>query len=142
MNREDATYTIKEIAWIGYYKRKAERLREQIAEVQRQIDNATSPSSPQGHESIGAGRSMTFSGKESYLNLKITQKGQLEKEFRKFSGRYTDAMVSYYMLLDQTEERQFVEDYFGNVYSKADLEAKYHIQKAYRKIQAIVMEAL
>ncbi len=142
MNKEDAQYTIKEIGWMEYYGRKTDSLKKQLEEVQRQIDNATAPKSPQGTENIGAGRSLSFTGKESYLNLKITQKDRIEKEIRKYSERYTDALVSYYILLDQTDEKGFVEDYFGKKMSKADIETKYHIQKAYRKIVSIVMEAL
>ncbi len=142
MNREDARYVIKEIEWMDYYGRKAEKLKEQIATIQLQIDTATAPSSPQGHENIGAGRSLSFAGKESYLNHKITEKDRLTKDYNKFSARYIDAQMNYYLIIDQTEEKDFVKDYFSKEYTKQQLEDIYHTPKAYRKIVQVVMSAI
>lgn len=142
MNREDARYIINEITWMEYYGRKADELKKRIEEVQSQIDNATSPKSPQGHENIGAGRSMTFAGKESYLNLKITQKDKYAKDQQKFSERFIDAQISYYLIIDQTDEKDFVRDYFSKKYTKQELEEMYHIAKAYKKLVQVVMNAI
>ena len=142
MNREDARYTISEIAWMEYYGKKADELKKKIDEIQSQIDTATDPKSPQGYENIGAGRNMSFAGKESYLNIKITQKDKLQKELNKVYERYIDAQICYFLILDQTEEKDFTRDYFGRKMTKQQLEEKYHITKAYRKMVQIVMEAI
>ena len=117
-------------------------MKKKIDSIQMQIDTATEPKSPQSYEYIGEGRNLTFAGKESYLNIKITQKDKLLKEFNKYSERFIDAQICYFLILDQTAEKDFVRDYFGNKMSKQQLEEKYHITKAYRKMVQIVMEAI
>ena len=125
-----------------YYGKKAEELKKRIDEIQMQIDTATDPKSPQGYENIGAGRNMTFAGKESYLNIKITEKDKLLKEYSKVRERFIDAQINYFLILDQTAEKDFTRDYFGGKMSKQQLEEKYHVAKAYRKMVQIVMEAI
>lgn len=142
MNREDARYTISEITWMDYYGKKADELQKEIDAIQMQIDTATDPKSPQGYEYIGEGRNTMFAGKESYLNLKITQKDKLLKEHSKIMGRLIDAQICYYLILDQTTEKDFTRDYFGRKMTKQQLEEKYHVTKAYRKMVQIVMEAI
>ena len=142
MNREDADYVINEIRWMDYYRRKAERLKIKIETVQYQIAHATDPTSPQGHENIGAGRSLTFEGKESYMNMKMEEEKKLQKEYDKFSTRYIDAQLWFYQIIDQTEEKDFARDYFSKKYTKQQLEEMYHLPKAYRKMAQIVMNAL
>lgn len=142
MNREDARYTISEIGWMNYYGRKADELKKLIDDIQHQIDTATDPKSPQGYENIGAGRSISFAGKETYLNIKITQKDKLLKEFNKYNERWVDAQIAYFLILDHTAEKDFTRDYFAGKLSKQQLEEKYHVTKAYRKMVQIVMEAI
>lgn len=142
MNREDARYNISEITWMDYYGRKADDLKRRIDDIQMQIDTATDPKSPQGYENIGAVKSMSFAGKETYLNLKITEKDKLVKEYNKVSERFIDAQICYFLILDQTTEKDFVRDYFGKKLTKQQIEEKYHVTKAYRKLVQIVMEAI
>ena len=141
MKRYDAKYVIQEINNLPYYQRKVSDLKERIDEVQSQIDNATAPHSPQGMEVTGAAKAISFSGKESYLNLKITEKDTLMKRFTKFSERYSEAQMYFFMILDTTEEKAFVSDYFSNKYTKQELELRYNITKAYRKILSVVMDS-
>lgn len=117
-------------------------MQKEIDAIQMQIDTATDPKSPQGYEYIGEGRNTMFAGKESYLNLKITQKDKLLKEHSKIMGRLIDAQICYYLILDQTTEKDFTRDYFGRKMTKQQLEEKYHVTKAYRKMVQIVMEAI
>ena len=142
MNRFDAKYVIQEINNLPYYQHKINELKEKIDEVQSQIDNATAPHSPQGIENTGAAKAVSFSGKESYLNLKITEKDRLTKMSAKFSERYVDAQLNYYMILDNTEEKDYVKDYFSGKFSKQELEMKYSVTKAYRKILNVVMDCM
>ena len=142
MNREDAQYTVNEIWWMDYYKRKAEQLKIRIETVQYQMEHATDPTSPQGHENIGAGRSLSFEGKESYMNLKMKEEEELTKEYKKFSSRYIDAQVMYRQILDQTEEKDFVRDYFSKKYTLQQLEEMYHTAKAKRKLVQVVMNSI
>ena len=142
MNREDAVYTIKEIEFLDYYSRRVEKLKKQIDILRQQIDTATSPTSPQGYENIGAGKSMNFAGKESYLNYKITEKDKLTREYQKFRDKFIDAQVLYLLIVDQTDEKDFVKDYFSKKYTKQQLESMYHTTKAYRKLVQVVMNAI
>lgn len=141
MNRYDAKYVIQEINNLPYYQHRVSDLKARIDEVQTQIDSATAPHSPQGIEATGAAKAISFSGKESYLNLKITEKDTLMKRFTKFSERYSEAQMYYFMLLDSTEEKPFVVDYFSGKYTKQELEMRYNITKAYRKIVSVVMDS-
>ena len=142
MNREDARYVIKELEFMSYYSRKAGKAKEQLNRIQQQIDDVSSPKSPQGHENIGAGRSLTFDGNEAYLNLKFTQQKDTEKEYKKWNDRFVDAQIQYYTILDQTDEKDFVRDYFSKKYSMTQIEEMYNTTRASRKIIQIVMNAL
>ena len=142
MNREEAKYVINEIRWMDFYERTAETYRNRIEMIQMQIDTATDPSSPQGHEYIGEGRSLTFAGKSSYMNKKITERDELIPEYNKWKNRYIEANINFRMLLDRTEEKDFVADYFSRKFSASQLEEKYHISKPHRRIIQIVMNSL
>lgn len=143
MNREDAKYVINEIRWMGFYEKKANYYLEKIKTVQMQIDTCTDPHSPQGHEYIGEGKTLAFTGKDSYMNAKIAERDdKLLPEYRKWSNRYVEANVNYRMIIDQTDEPEFVTDYFSKKYSAQQLEEKYHISKAFRRILQIVMESI
>ena len=142
MNREDATFTINEINWMNYFMRKAERLKIRIDTIQYQIDHCTDPKSPQGHENIGAGRSLTFEGKSAYINEKSTEQKELFDEYKKWHTRYIDAQVAYYRIIDETEEKDFAKDYFSKKYTKQQLEEMYHTPKAHRKMVQIIMNVL
>lgn len=142
MNREYASYVINEIRQMDFYRRTAEQLKIKIETVRYQREHATDPTSPQGHEYIGAGKSLTFEGKESYMHQKMKEEEDLTVEYKKFSTRYIDAQLWYYNIVDQTEEKDFVRDYFSKKYTKQQLEEMYHTPKAYRKMVQIVMNAL
>ena len=140
MNRYDAEHVIKEIKSIPYYQHKLVELKGKLDIVQEQIDNATVPRSPQGIEQTGAANVPSFSGKEAYLNLKITEKDKLTKKYAKFTDRFSEAQVSYFKIIDQTEEKDYVVDYFSRKYSMKELEDRYNITRAYRKIRDIIMD--
>lgn len=142
MNKEDALFTVNEIRWMDYYKRRAEQLKIKIETVQYQMEHATDPTSPQGHESIGAGRSLSFEGKDTYINMKIEEEQRLSKEYAKFSARYIEAQVAYFRILDQTDEKDFVRDYFSKKYTLQQLEEMYHTARAHRKLVQVVMNAI
>ena len=142
MNRDDARYLIKELEYMGYLSRKVSTLKKEVEQIQRQIDEATEPSSPNGHEYTGAARAMSYAGKESYLNMKISDRDKKQAEYRKWLDRYIDAQMAYYTIMDLTDEKDFVKDYFSGIYTKAEIEQRYNITKAWKRLLSIVMNTL
>lgn len=142
MNREDAKYVINEIKWMSYYEKKALAIQSKIELIQMQIETATDPSSPQGQEYIGEGKSLSFVGKESYMLKKITERDDLIAEYNKWKKRFVEADMNYRMIVDQTDEPNFVQDYFSKKYSSQQLEEMYHTPKAFRKIVQLVMASI
>lgn len=140
MNKDDARFIIGEIRNMEYYARNADSLKKRIDEIQLQIETATDPKSPQGYENIGAGRSLLFAGKEAYIAAKITEKDELTIYYKKLAERFIDAQRYYFEILDNTEEKEFVQDYFNNQLSRQQLEEKYHINKARRKMIQIIID--
>lgn len=140
MKIRDAKYVIKEINNISYYTDQLIELDEIVSDLQTKIDNATVPHSPQGMENTGAERAFSFNGKDSYLNEKITQKDKAIEARRLYAILYDRARKWYRNILDETDDKDFVIDYFNGRLSKQEIEMKYCISKAYKKIVDIVMD--
>lgn len=142
MERNDAKDLRVEIRKIRYFHDKIAVLKAKVDEAEAQIDNATAPHSPQGMEYIGAARALSFLGKESYINSKIKERDDYKDELWLFSKRCERAEKAYMKLLDTTDDKKLVVDFFSGKYSNKELEIKHSITNPSRAIENLLMDCL
>ena len=93
-------------------------------------------------EYIGAAKTLSYLGKESYINSKISERDDYKDELWFFSKRCERAEKAYMMLLDTTEEKLFVIDYFSGKYSHQEIELKHNISNPQRRIESMLMDCM
>ena len=141
----DARYILSEIKAIPYYEEKIDRLRKRIAEIQTQIDECTSPVSPNGGEDVLINGKIvrvkipgnhSFDSGKAISNL-ITKQEPLETSLRDFEKRWK--MASWYKkVLIEHDETSFSSDFFAGKKSYRVLQDEYGVSNAYDRMIRIV----
>lgn len=123
---------IREIRNRKYYQEKIREYDRQIEEIDMLIMNVTAPHSPVAGAVHGSGGQ----SHEARWAALIDRKDQIEAERSTWAIKKTRA-ERYYQQLMQSDENDFVKDYFMGMTMEA-LETKYHYSHAYRTMVRII----
>lgn len=135
ISRQDAKHIIKEIRSIRYYASNVRFYQKQIDEVDIKIMSVTEPHSPViSNEPKGHGESH-----EKRWAALIDQKDEIEKKQRPWIFLLEKA-EGYYNQLLQSEDKDYVADFFSGRMKMSALERKYHYSNAYTTIIRIIRQ--
>lgn len=137
----EADYIVREIGNISRYRAWIRTYDEELRELRSQIDNLTAPVSPNGKESIGEAKGNGTHDWTIDLFVLSAKYDRIADEKRMFSERLTRAEDYQQTMLQNEEEKSFIEEYFVTR-NKQALEEKYHVSNAYDRIRRIARNTI
>ena len=141
IDRRDAQYILSEIRMIGYFKRRIGVMQKMIDDIEIEIAEITEPKSPNGKTDVSVKSDGRTSNVESRINALISRQMNVEKEKSVFDFRLWKA-TAYFNRLKNTNESDFVEDFFESGKTHRQLEEKYHLSNAYDRMVRIIRNAI
>lgn len=144
----DARYILREIQAIPYYEERIARTRKRLSEIQRQIDEATSPVSTCGEDVVIDGKVVrvkipgtgSYDSGKAITNL-ITRQRPLEVSLREFEKRWRTAIAYRKKVLSASSDG-FAADFLSGSKSYKQLESEYAVGNAYDRMLRIIRSAI
>ena len=140
MNYAEAKYIVTELCRIPFYHTSVNNYQKLIDELQRQIDELTEPSSPNGKESIGEAKGNALHDYTEKLTEYVTEQAAIEWEMKYYVWSLRKA-EGYREMLMKGENAEYVKDYLSTR-DKRELQEKYHVGNAYDRMIRIVKQEL
>lgn len=144
----DARYILREIQAIPYYEERIARTRKRLDDLQRQIDEATSPASSAGEDVLINGKMVRVKipGSGSYDSGKaitdlISRQAPLEAIIRDFEKRWKTARYYKRKVLSASSDG-FAADFLSGKKSYRQLEREYCVGNAYDRMLRIIRGAV
>lgn len=141
----DARYVLSEIKAIPYYDERIARIQAEIDTIQQQIENCSSPVSPNGGDDfVIGGRAVRIKitgnhsfNRETLITELITAQAPLEAELREFVKRRKTAQQYKESLLNGRESG-FSTDFLEGTKSYSQLQKEYHCSNAYDRMLRVI----
>lgn len=133
-----ASYVLQEIKNIPLYEQILQEHKDKNEEIEMQKEALASPKSPQGHESLGVVVNQHNGNNNEARLLEYLEK-QDELEYRDtFLKRRLMLARMYRKSLEQSENIDFINDYFDDSIKIRDLEKKHNVSNAFMKMRGLV----